>query len=202
MRRGIIYKYTNYIDGKVYIGQTIDEYKRKFAHEKCYGIWRSHFHSAIKKYGYDAFIYEVLEEYNLEDSLELKKILDKQEIFYIAQYDSTNPDKGYNITSGGGGTIGVKQSEESKIKRSIAMKGRKSKLTKEQWKYIQSCNKHEYKAHISPVEKYTLDGEFIQRFDTLKEAAASVESTYRPLLRALKRANNKGVFKNFYWKKC
>lgn len=91
----------------------------------------------------------------------MKKILDKQEMFYIEQYDSTNPEKGYNIAKGGSGTVGLKQSPESNAKRSIALKGRKSTLTKEQWDYIRSFNKYNYIAHATPVEKYTLDGIFI-----------------------------------------
>lgn len=198
--KGIIYKYTNQIDGKVYIGQTISEYKRKYAHMKCYGMWRSHFHSAIKKYGYDSFIYEILEQYEDSNPEALKKKLDEREIFYITEYDSTNPEKGYNIAAGGGGTIGVKQSLESNIKRSKALKGRKSPLTEEQWVYIHSFNKYDYIAHKTSIEQYSLDGEFIKRFDTIKDAAESVGSVYSSLLRAIKRKN--GIFKNYFWKKC
>lgn len=198
--KGVIYKYTNQIDGKVYVGQTINEYKRRQAHKRCYGIWRSHFHSAIKKYGYSSFKYEILEEYTSDNLAELKNILDARECFYIDLYGSTNPEKGYNITAGGGGTLGVKQSLESNIKRSKALLGRKSPLTEEQWNYIRGCNKYEYLAHSTPIEKYTLDGELIHRFNTIKEAALSVESSYSALLRGIKKRN--GVFKGYIWKKC
>lgn len=198
--KGIIYKYTNQIDGKVYIGQTINEYKRRQAHRRCYGMWRSHFHSAIKKYGYTSFEYEILEEYSSDNLEELKAILDERECFYIGFYDSTNPEKGYNITVGGGGTLGVKQSLESNIKRSKALLGRKSTLTKEQWDYIRSCNKYEYIAHHTPIEKYTLDGTFVCKFDTIKEAALSVQSSHSALLRGIKR--HSGIFKGYIWKKC
>ena len=60
--KGIIYKYTNQINNKIYIGQTINEYKRKYAHKHTLNSWRSYFHNAIKKYGYDKFAYEILEE--------------------------------------------------------------------------------------------------------------------------------------------
>lgn len=52
MRKGVIYKWTNKINGKVYIGKTIDEIKRRSAHKKdrrCY----SYFHKAIDKYSID-----------------------------------------------------------------------------------------------------------------------------------------------------
>ena len=58
--RGIIYKYTNKVNGKVYIGQTINESKRR---EK----WRNlkapyagdYINRARAKYGIDAFSYEL-----------------------------------------------------------------------------------------------------------------------------------------------
>lgn len=91
--KGYIYKITNKVNGKSYIGQT--RYTVEFR-------WRQHqhkkdsvyFHNAIKKYGVENFIVETLEECNYED-------LDSREIFYIAKYDTFN--KGYNLTIGGNG---------------------------------------------------------------------------------------------------
>ena len=46
---GIIYKYTNKINKKVYIGQTINESRRKREHREAKGDYP--FHRAIRKYG-------------------------------------------------------------------------------------------------------------------------------------------------------
>lgn len=105
--KGIIYKYTNQINNKVYIGQTINEYKRKYAHKHTLNSWRSYFHNAIKKYGYDKFVYEILEEIDDADVKELKIKLDTLEQRYISIYKSNDPDFGYNLTLGGGGTLGL-----------------------------------------------------------------------------------------------
>ena len=78
--KGIIYKYTNQVNNKVYIGQTINEYKRKYAHKHALNSWRSYFHNAIKKYGYDKFVYEILEEI-------VKLIKDKN---YEVKYENNN----------------------------------------------------------------------------------------------------------------
>ena len=43
---GIIYKYTNKINGKIYIGQTINEVRRKGEHKAAKED--SYFHKAIK----------------------------------------------------------------------------------------------------------------------------------------------------------
>lgn len=96
---GIIYKYTNTVNNKIYIGQTIYEDKRINQHKQCYG--KCIFHNAIKKYGWDSFKYEVIYRTNeIEDSKLLENTLNEKEIYYINYYDSYN--NGYNMTKGGG----------------------------------------------------------------------------------------------------
>lgn len=90
-----IYKVTNKVNGKVYIGQSVDIGRR----------WRQHmtaeddiyFHKAIQKYGVENFEWEVIEKCK-------KKDLDEREIYWIEYYDSFN--KGYNCTKGGDGVSG------------------------------------------------------------------------------------------------
>ena len=93
-----IYKITNKINGKIYIGQSININKRINEH-----FWKSFnqkdvsfnsiLHQAIRKYGKENFSWEVLQECDVKeiDSLEKK---------YIEQYDCISP-KGYNILPGG-----------------------------------------------------------------------------------------------------
>ena len=91
--KGFIYKITNKVTGKSYIGQTrytVEFRWRQHQHKKdgCY------FHNSIHKYGAENFIVETLEECDFED-------LDSREIYYIAKYDTFN--NGYNTTIGGDG---------------------------------------------------------------------------------------------------
>ena len=95
---GVIYKYTNKINSKVYIGQTVDEVKRKSRHKSC--VDNNHFHNAIRKYGFDSFEYTVLERINLEPDV-IYDELDRLECKYISEYNSNNSEFGYNLTSGG-----------------------------------------------------------------------------------------------------
>ena len=90
-----IYKYTNQIDGKVYIGQTKHSLeKRAQANGKNYRGC-PYFYSAIQKYGWDNFSSEILEVVNtIEEANE-------REMYYISLFDSTNPINGYNILNGG-----------------------------------------------------------------------------------------------------
>lgn len=94
-----IYKITNIISNKVYIGQSINIEKRWGAHrtkpfnEKS-TQYNSPLYRAIRKYGLSAFTFEVLEEC-------LPSMLDQKEQFYIQLYKSNNSDFGYNLTAGG-----------------------------------------------------------------------------------------------------
>ena len=91
--KGIIYKITNKVNGKSYIGQTrytIEFRWRQHQHKKD----NTNFHNAIHKYGIENFNIEILEECDIED-------LNSREIFYIAKYDTFN--NGYNLTIGGDG---------------------------------------------------------------------------------------------------
>lgn len=99
--QGVIYKYTNKVNGKVYIGQTVHENLRKNEH-KCHSKTRPHtqsaFYNAIDKYGWDNFEYSVLETLEAETLEELKARLNPLEVKYIQEYNSYN--NGYNNTLG------------------------------------------------------------------------------------------------------
>lgn len=91
----IIYKHTNLINGKVYIGETIQDVKDRWKNGKAYKSC-THFNNAIEKYGWDNFSHEILEK-----GFGLDKDIGEREQYWINYYDACNPDKGYNITSGG-----------------------------------------------------------------------------------------------------
>lgn len=61
MRTYYIYKATNKINGKSYIGQTVDYKSRVWQHMRCYEKEDCKFHDAIKEFGSDNFDWEVLE---------------------------------------------------------------------------------------------------------------------------------------------
>lgn len=93
-----IYKFTNLINGKSYIGQSINIDKRIKEH-----FWKSEnendvsfnsiLHQAIRKYGAKNFSVDVVIECDVED-------LDEMEKYYIIEYNTITPN-GYNILSGG-----------------------------------------------------------------------------------------------------
>ena len=94
--RGFIYKITNTINGKSYIGQTIQNVKERFYQHcatKCSkAVSNMAIHRAIKKYGKSNFIVEVIEEVE-------SVYLNDRERYWIKYYNSYN--NGYNSTKGG-----------------------------------------------------------------------------------------------------
>jgi len=132
----IIYKVINRINGKCYIGQTIqilEERKNQHLHNYI----KTYFHNALKKYGEDNFDWEIIEK------CDSKNELDEMEFHYIKQYNSHIFEGGYNLTWGGEGITGYKHSDETKTKI-----GNKSKQT---WNNRNNNNNNleEYKTKIS-----------------------------------------------------
>ena len=93
---GFIYKITNKLNNKVYIGQTIQKpIERFYQHcaKKCDKyILNMVIHKAIFKYGKDNFTFEVIEEVP-------KQQLNEREKYWIKYYNSYTD--GYNSTKGG-----------------------------------------------------------------------------------------------------
>lgn len=99
MRTYCIYKATNKINGKSYIGQTIDYDRRKEQHlhrRDGYCDPNSIFHKAIDKYGEDNFEWEIL------GTVPGKEFANAFERSCIMQYNTYKPN-GYNMTKGGDG---------------------------------------------------------------------------------------------------
>lgn len=115
----IVYKITNLINNKIYIGQTVQKMILRFqAHfvESKRGSERP-ICRAIRKYGKENFIIEqVGSAKNIED-------LNKLEIELIKKYESLTTQHGYNATEGG---KNFRFTEETKLKQSLAKKGKPS----------------------------------------------------------------------------
>jgi group I intron endonuclease len=92
----VVYKITNIINNKIYIGCAIDYEVRIKAHRSCKYKGALLLHRAFLKYGIDNFAFEVIQNYNTkEDMLQ-------GEIMFIEQYNSISPN-GYNLHFGGKG---------------------------------------------------------------------------------------------------
>ena len=95
MESYLIYKHTNKINGKCYIGQTRETDKPEARWQSGRGYSRQpKFYRAISKHGWDAFDHEILE--HCESLAEANF----RECYWIAYFDSVNT--GYNSSNGGG----------------------------------------------------------------------------------------------------
>lgn len=199
---GYIYKYENIINGKVYIGQTVDLTSRMSSHKNKSTYVRNKFYNAVRKYGWANFNYSVIAKVE-SDSLEsVTDLLDKLEIEYISQYDSYY--HGYNSTLGGHSKRGYKLSDEfskmckrrtysneTRRKMSIAAHNRKvSDSTRE--KCRQNALKRNFaqfrelttdkrnaairKSKAKPVNQLDTNGNLINTFETVRDAAHFVWS--------------------------
>jgi len=124
----IVYKATNVVNGKFYIGVT-----KKTLKERIYGhFWAAAnkskmiFHRAIRKYGKDNFIFEKIDEYaSHRDAL-------SAEIRYI--FELKPP---YNVAVGGG-IIGIEWSEK---RRETTIRSMKAAWTLERRQHLSAMNK-------------------------------------------------------------
>ena len=129
-RYGVIYKITNTVNGKVYIGQTINDFngrygfsgksiERVYKHHKYRKEHNSNYNvhllGAIEKYGFEVFTVD--EEFDVAYS---KEQLDSLEKKYIKEFNCI--ENGYNNTDGG-----------SNGKHSEDVKRKMSKKAKERW---------------------------------------------------------------------
>lgn len=147
----IIYKITNSVNGKVYIGYDSND---KEQHVRFKDHLRDaengsnrHLHRAIRKYGSANFTCETL-----ESGINDKNILKDREIYWIGVYDSYLGN-GYNMTRGGDGGTGNMDNITSK--RDAWW----SSLSKDEKSLLQSGRSRGYWNTMSPREKEKISTE-------------------------------------------
>lgn len=111
-----VYKITNKVNGKIYIGWSKNPQERFRTHQRRTN--KSRLRHAMCKYGIQNFDLIVLEEHTSKQNVK------NAEIRLIAEYKSQDPDVGYNMTSGGDGCPNL--SEESIEKMRAAKRGTKA----------------------------------------------------------------------------
>ena len=141
MTAGYIYRITNTINGKVYIGQTSVSIAQRWRQhrwaakkESTYPLYR-----AIKRYGSDKFSVECL-----EIVIGSRSDLVAAEIRFINSYSALSP-KGYNLSSGGEGydssqsvvrerhDAAVRKSSSTTTWKSAQFEGAKKRLSDPEW---------------------------------------------------------------------
>lgn len=152
---GIIYRYES-PSGKYYIGQTIDEKRRKVTHKRLAskGVDLP-FYKAIRKYGFENFEYTILFTFQSEDRERVKVVLNALEKYYISKYKRGGKIL-YNVTDGGDGIIGDKVTDKI-----IAYWNGKSEQEMKDWSDKISFSKSK------PVLQFNLDGTFVKEYTNI-----------------------------------
>jgi len=133
-----VYKITNLVNGKHYVGFTTNPDDRWYNHQRCSDLDKknTHLYNAMRKYGVKNFKFEILYQ-----SMDYEHTHKTMETYFIKEYDSFN--NGYNMTLGGEGSYGREDSPETTVKRSIAKLGKKRPpMTQEQKDKISASKKN------------------------------------------------------------
>lgn len=148
-RRYTLYCHINKSNGKMYFGITKNTISQRYHGSHGY-VGCPIFYNAIKKYGWDNFIHLALYEHFTRQEAELA------EIIFIHTFDTTNPERGYNIQSGGQSTGEV--SEEGHRRLVEAASGANA-------------------ADAKPIVVFDLQGNKIEEFVTIEETKKKYKST-------------------------
>ena len=118
MKKVYIYRVTNMVNGKVYIGQTRNLSRRWGDHKRAGCDF--HFHRAIRKHGAENFKFEVIDECLSSHEADL------QEVYFIKESCSHRSEYGYNKTLGGTSIVGFSdESIAARRGREVSLETRK-----------------------------------------------------------------------------
>ena len=184
-----IYKITNKINNKIYIGQSVNIEQRFYTHcsDALNKQDNNYFHNAIRKYGKENFYIDILEICSANE-------LNEREIYWIKQYNSINKKIGYNSSIGGNSgnrlfsckemqklwNEGKSSKEISKLlgcsRETVAfhLKGYKDFSQKNSYErgIAYSINPH----HKKKVYQYDFEGNFVQEFNSFSEAGLALNN--------------------------
>ena len=182
MKKYCVYCHQNKINGKRYIGITCQKPEDRWRNGTKYTENKS-FTKDILSFGWHNFTHEILYTGISKEEAESKERL------LIKEYDTTNPDKGYNMDFGG--IKGVEFSDTHKIRISNALKGKTKSDT-----HKQSLSK----SHIgnkSAVRKKVICIETNEIFESINEAERQTEVCAKNISAAcLGKRNSAG---GFHW---
>lgn len=170
-----IYKITNNINGKCYIGQSVDiklRWKTHISNSKR-DKTNNRFYNSLRKNGVNNFEFEIIIICD-------KNMLNYFEMECIKLYETTNPNKGYNLTIGGDCAILTEEGKLNHLK-SVQTKENRERVSNQQKELLEDVNEYNKRCEQLnsvvrrvPVEykgiKYNSLIEFADSFPGIKPA--------------------------------
>lgn len=198
---GYIYKIVNNINNKVYVGKTSRTIEIRWQeHRKNFYKLQDNMviHKAMFKYGPEAFNIKEIESCDDE-------IIDEREKYWIEYYNSYK--NGYNSTLGGEGAIQVNYKdvlvlwEERLTLQQISEKIEVDRHTISKILKIYNVSEKEiFRRGIGrPIIQYDLKGNFLNRYDSITDAANSLKKENISAIRNCCMRRIKSAY-NFLWK--
>lgn len=198
---GCIYKITNLINNKVYIGKTSRSLETRWQeHRKNFYKLQDKMaiHMAMFKYGPEAFDLEKIENCNESN-------INEREQYWIDYYNSYN--NGYNSTLGGEGSVKVDYQEVLSLwKQGLNLQQITNKMKIDRHtasnilKIYNITEKEIFRRGIGrPVLQYTLDGKFVNRFDSITDAVNNMGKNNISAIKNCCNKTSKSAY-NFLWK--
>lgn len=190
-----IYKFQNKITQQVYIGQSVNLEARYKSHWREYSLGTNKFYQAIQEFGWDNFTYEIL-EYCAKDELNVK------ERYWISYYNSYQ--NGYNSTPGGSNKESINAEaiytlyDEEYTAQQIADELNIGLSTV--YSYLINhptyCQKTKKDHNLF---QYDLNGNFIQAWNTHRDAGIALGFNYKSISKVL--SGERNTAGGFQWKK-
>lgn len=180
-----IYKITDKTNNKIYIGQTKRDIYRRFGeHLSRVNSKRKNdkfcsLYIAMANHGRENFYVELIEE--IEDFN-----ADEREKYWIKEFDSVNPDKGYNLDCGGHVISEVCRKAKMALQIGNPVSERVAKLNKERGMRTAKA-----------VCQYSKHGDFIAEFPSIIEASRQTGCDRRSIQRQLNGESNIGTVHSF-----
>lgn len=191
-----IYKITNSINGKVYIGQTSRSIERRWKEHCCPSEQCPLLKKAIRKYGKENFSIVQI------DSAIDREEANAKEKHWIAFYDSANSEKGYNLSLGG--SIGD-FNDATLLKMSESHKGEKNHFfgkhhSEESRKKMSLLKKGLYDGNKHPNARRVVCVDTGEVFDTIKEAEQKYNIAHGKITAVCKNKYGRKTAGGYRWK--